>query len=414
MSAGGLPTADGWREIARRLGVAGTLDPRAAARDIVTRGEGSILLVLEGTPAQWGRAVAAALSEHEAERRPLPGPGAHRAGAHRHRSAGPRGLGGRAARGRRTVVARGRCSPIPGRAFAAGAGRWPGRPRGLVGSGAAPRLPERARPRPTWTRRSGSSSTGSRSRSGRGRRTRPPAWAPRRPSCGSWCAASSRSTWAPSGGPPGLATPFNWSAPRLPAPPTRPTRPPWPSCSRRVAADDPWSLGRARRAARRGGRRGSRRAGAMAREPFALRGRRRGPRGSLAAARHDPPRRARRAGGRAPPRRRRARAAPRRRRPRLRLQRAARMRRSGETPSRPPGCSGGPRAPRGDLDHGRSGSRSPRPAPRRPTVPAASGRRRGAGRGALTRRAPSPTRRASPRRRGSPRTTCPPGSAPAT
>ncbi len=66
VSAGGLPAADAWREIARKLGVAGTLDPRAAAREIAARAERSILLVLEGVPAQWGRMVASSL-EQEAD-----------------------------------------------------------------------------------------------------------------------------------------------------------------------------------------------------------------------------------------------------------------------------------------------------------------------------------------------------------
>jgi DNA-binding NtrC family response regulator/tetratricopeptide (TPR) repeat protein len=66
VGAGGLPAADAWREIARKLGIAGTLDPRAVAREIVARAGRSMLLVREGAPAQWGSLVAAAL-EHEAK-----------------------------------------------------------------------------------------------------------------------------------------------------------------------------------------------------------------------------------------------------------------------------------------------------------------------------------------------------------
>ena len=53
--------AEPWREIASRLGAAACTDPRDAAAAIRARAGRSVLLVTEGAPTRWGRAVAGEL-----------------------------------------------------------------------------------------------------------------------------------------------------------------------------------------------------------------------------------------------------------------------------------------------------------------------------------------------------------------
>jgi DNA-binding NtrC family response regulator/tetratricopeptide (TPR) repeat protein len=59
--AGAGAAADAWREVASRLGAAACTDPRDAAVAIRTRAGRSVLVVTEGSPTRWGRAVAAEL-----------------------------------------------------------------------------------------------------------------------------------------------------------------------------------------------------------------------------------------------------------------------------------------------------------------------------------------------------------------